>query len=65
MLQGRFLRSAHHKLLWVPDVIFKEYEARIRRANSAEVMNNLRKITFNLLKQTNLKRKLAILDDKF
>ncbi|MCU7940804.1 MAG: ISAs1 family transposase [gamma proteobacterium symbiont of Bathyaustriella thionipta] len=64
--------EVENKLHWVLDVTFREDESRIRRGNGAEVMNALRKITLNLLKQNTTKqaslkrkRKLAALDDNF
>lgn len=64
--------AVENKLHWVLDVTFREDESRIRRGNGAEVMNALRKITLNLIKQNTTrqasmkrKRKLAALDDDF
>lgn len=61
-----------NKLHWVLDVTFKEDESRIRRGQGAEVMNAMRKIALNLLKQNTTreasmkrKRKMAALDDAF
>jgi len=72
---GSIVRShwaVENKLHWVLDVTFREDESRIRRGNGAEVMNALRKITLNLIKQNKTKqasmkrkRKLAALDDDF
>jgi len=56
----------------VLDVTYREDDSRIRRGHAAEVMNALRKITLNLLKQNTTssaslkrKRKLSALDDEF
>lgn len=64
--------EVENKLHWVLDVTFKEDESRIRRGHGAEVMNAMRKIALNLLKQNTTrkasmkrKRKIAALDDSF
>ena len=64
--------EVENKLHWVLDVTFREDESRIRRGHGAEVMNALRKISLNLLKQNSTrnasmkrKRKMAALDDQF
>lgn len=57
---------------WTLDMTFKEDSSRIRRGNAAEVMNALRKVALNVVKndttrKASMKRKLkmAALDDNF
>lgn len=57
---------------WTLDMTFNEDSSRIRRGNAAEVMNALRKVALNIVKndtrrQASMKRKLkmAALDDTF
>jgi predicted transposase YbfD/YdcC len=57
---------------WTLDMTFKEDASRIRRGNAAEVMNALRKVALNIVKndktrKASMKRKLkmAALDDDF
>ena len=57
---------------WTLDMTFREDESRIRRGNGAEVMNALRKLALNIVKQNSSRKasmkqklKIAALDDDF
>ncbi len=64
--------AVENSLHWTLDMTFREDESRIRRGNGAEVMNALRKLALNIVKQNTTckasmkqKLKIAALDDDF
>jgi len=71
-LQGRFLRSTHHKLHWSLDVALREDACKIHRGYAAENLARVRHIALNYLKgETNFKggirrkQKKAALDENY
>lgn len=48
-LEGKYLRSTHHKLHWRLDVVFNEDKACIRNDNASENMDIVRKWALNIL----------------
>ncbi len=64
--------AVENSLHWTLDMTFREDESRIRRGNGAEVMNALRKLALNIVRQNTTRKasmkqklKIAALDDDF
>ena len=64
--------GVENSLHWTLDMTFREDESRIRRGNGAQVMNALRKVALNIVRnnttrKASMKQKLkqASLDDEF